>query len=53
MKIAPIKSTISFGELEKIDIRVGTIEKVEDIEKSDNLVKLTVIAVFPLSYSIR
>lgn len=39
---ALIKPTISFKDLEKIDIRVGTIEKVEDVEKSDKLVKLTV-----------
>ena len=41
-KIFPVKQTIKFGDLEKIDIRVGTIEKVEDIEKSDKLVRLTV-----------
>lgn len=39
---APIKQTIQFDDLEKIDIRVGTIVKVEDIEGSDKLVKLTV-----------
>lgn len=39
---APIKSMISFDDLEKIDIRVGTIVKVEDVEGSDKLVKLTV-----------
>lgn len=42
MKHIPVKPTIEFGDLEKIDIRVGTIEKVEDIEKSDKLVRLTV-----------
>lgn len=41
-KALPIKPTIPFSDVEKIDIRVGTIEKVEDIEKSDKLVKLTV-----------
>lgn len=40
MKIAPIKETITFKEFEKIDIRVGTIERVEKIEKSDKLVRL-------------
>jgi tRNA-binding protein len=40
--ILPIKPTISFSDFEKIDIRVGTIKKVEDIEKSDKLMKLTV-----------
>lgn len=42
MKLLPIKPTIKFSDLEKIDVRVGTIEKVEDIEKSDKLVRLTV-----------
>lgn len=42
MKLLPLKSTIKFSDLEKIDIRVGTIEKVEDIVKSDKLVRLTV-----------
>ena len=42
MTPAKIKPTIKFQDLEKIDIRVGTIEKVIDIEKSDKLVKLIV-----------
>jgi tRNA-binding protein len=42
MKSAQIKPTIQFSDLDKIDIRVGKIEKVEDIEKSDKLVRLTV-----------
>ncbi len=37
-----VKPTIHFKDLEKIDIRVGTIEEVIDIEKSDKLVKLLV-----------
>jgi len=41
-KLLPIKPTIKFSDLEKVDIRVGTIEKVEDIEKSDKLVRLIV-----------
>ena len=41
-KVAPIKPTISLGILDKIDIRVGTIELVEDVQGSDKLVKLTV-----------
>lgn len=32
---AQIKPLISFKDLDKLDIRVGTIEKVKDIEKSD------------------
>ena len=39
---APIKPTISFEDLEKIDIRMGTIVSIEDVPKSDKLVKLTV-----------
>jgi len=42
MKQLPVKPIINFSDLEKVDIRVGTIEKVEDIEKSDKLVKTTV-----------
>jgi tRNA-binding protein len=41
-KVAPIKPTISFDALDKIDIRVGTIELVEDVPGSDKLVRLTV-----------
>jgi len=40
--ILPVKPTIKYGDLEKLDIRIGRIEKVEDIEKSDKLVRLTV-----------
>ena len=42
MKAAPIKPPIPFDLLEKIDIRVGAIELVEDVKGSDKLVKLTV-----------
>lgn len=42
IKVAPVKSSISIDVLEKLDIRVGTIELVEDVERSDKLVKLTV-----------
>ncbi len=41
-KQVPVKPTISSDDLDKIDIRVGTIEKVEDVEKSDKLARLTV-----------
>ena len=37
-----VKPLIKFEDLEKIDIRVGTILSVTDIEKSDKLVKLQV-----------
>jgi tRNA-binding protein len=39
---APMKPTISREVLESLDIRVGTIERVEDVAKSNKLVKLTV-----------
>ncbi|HYF82979.1 MAG TPA: tRNA-binding protein [Clostridia bacterium] len=39
---AEVKPNIEMELLEKIDIRVGTIIQVEDIEKSNKLVKLTV-----------
>lgn len=42
MKPAPIKPLIKYEDLDKIDVRAGTIENVEDVEKSDKLVKLTV-----------
>ncbi len=41
-KIASDKPMISSEILDKIDIRVGTIERVEDVKDSDKLVKLTV-----------
>jgi len=39
---AVIKPTIPANLLEKVDIRVGTIERVEDIPRSNKLVKLIV-----------
>src|SRR5215831_16800463 len=39
---APIKPEITMDDLEKIDIRVGTIERVEFVPASGKLVKLTV-----------
>lgn len=39
---AVIKPTISFGELDRIDVRVGTIISIENVEGSDKLLKLTV-----------
>ena len=41
-KAAQVKAPVSIKELNRLDIRVGTIERVEDIAKSDNLVKLIV-----------
>jgi len=42
IKVAPVKPTVKFSDFEKLDVRVGTIEKVVDMEKSDKLVKLIV-----------
>jgi len=42
IEVAPVKPTIPFDALDKIDIRVGKIELVEDMQKSDKLVRLTV-----------
>src|SRR3990170_6661741 len=42
MKVVSVKPVITYKDLDKIDIRVGTIEEVIDIEKSDKLVKLIV-----------
>jgi tRNA-binding protein len=39
---APIKPDITMDHLEKIDIRVGTIERVQLVPTSSKLVKLTV-----------
>jgi tRNA-binding protein len=41
-KPAPIKPVISFADLDRIDVRVGTVLAVEDIAGSDKLLKLTV-----------
>jgi tRNA-binding protein len=41
-KIAPIKETVAFDILDKLDIRVGTIELVEEVPNSNKLVRLTV-----------
>lgn len=40
--VAPFKPTTTMQDLEKIDVRCGTIESVEDVKGSDKLVKLTV-----------
>lgn len=42
MKPAPVKSTISLDDLAKLDVRVGTIKSVDDVPKSNKLVRLTV-----------
>ncbi|WP_062532316.1 hypothetical protein [Jeotgalibaca dankookensis] len=37
-----VKEIIEMSDLDKIDIRVGTILKIEEIEKSDKMMKLVV-----------
>ena len=39
---APLKPEITFDVLEQVDVRVGTIESVEDVKGSDKLLKLKV-----------
>jgi tRNA-binding protein len=39
---APVKPTVRFAALEALDIRVGTIQKVEGVARSEKLMKLTV-----------
>ena len=40
MTPAPIQPAISASDLDKIDIRVGTIVAVEDVAHSEKLVRL-------------
>jgi tRNA-binding protein len=42
LEVAPIKPPIKIADLEKIDIRVGTILSVKNVTGSDKLLKLTV-----------
>jgi len=37
-----VKSLVGIAALDALDIRVGTIERVEEIPRSENLMKLTV-----------
>ncbi len=39
---APVKPFVAFAALEALDIRVGTIQKVEEVARSEKLMKLTV-----------
>ena len=39
---APVKATVTADAVERLDVRVGTIESVEEVEGSDKLLKLTV-----------
>lgn len=42
IKVVPIKPTVSFTVFDKTDIRVETIERIEDIKVADKLVRLKV-----------
>ena len=42
MTPAPVKPPATIGDLERLDIRVGTIVRVEDVPKSAKLARLTV-----------
>src|SRR5438552_3807033 len=42
MQPAAVKPTITIDDLKKIDIRVGTIERVSTVPNSDKLMQLTV-----------
>lgn len=42
MKLKEVKPNIGIEDLEKLDIRVGAILQVDDVPKSDKLIKLTV-----------
>jgi tRNA-binding protein len=41
-KAAPLKPEVTIAELDKIDIRVGTIVSVQDVPGSDKLLRLIV-----------
>ena len=42
MTPAPIKPAVALAALEALDIRVGTIQRVEDVPRSDKLVRFIV-----------
>ncbi len=39
---APVKPLVTFSAFEALDIRAGTIQKVEEVARSEKLMKLTV-----------
>jgi tRNA-binding protein len=41
-RVAPVKPTITIEDLERVDVRAGTIEDVQDVAGADRLVKLVV-----------
>ncbi|MEG0374495.1 MAG: tRNA-binding protein [Raoultibacter sp.] len=42
VETAPVKPVVTIDDLDKLDIRVGTIVLVEDVESSKKLIKMTV-----------
>ena len=42
IEVARLKPAVSLDDLERLDIRVGRIERVEDVAGSDKLVRLVV-----------
>ena len=42
MQVTPIKDTISIDDVEKLDVRIGTILSVDEIASSKKLMRLTV-----------
>ncbi len=42
IEAAPVKPVVTIEDLDKLDIRVGTIELVEDVEGSKKLIKMLV-----------
>jgi tRNA-binding protein len=41
-KAAPLKPIVQLADLEKIDVRVGTIVSVDEVAGSDKLIRMTV-----------
>ena len=42
IETAPVKPPITIDDLDKLDIRVGRIVRVDDVEGSKKLIKMTV-----------
>ena len=42
MKLLPAKPTVTLEEVNRLDVRVGTIERVDDVDGSRKLVRLSV-----------
>ena len=42
IKVAPVKPTVAYELFEQLDIRIGTIERIEDVAGADKLQKLVV-----------